>query len=227
MKYLSELCQAKTISLTKFQQWRYQWLITLTCVDVIRLECYTSDYHLIGDISPLNVFFPSPTPPLLYLKGIINNAWSNIHTLTAKLTTKSVRAWLKKKVHTKIKVSWKFTGVKSNLAVLYSQCQKKERKKKSGLFEELTLEMTGSKITGWKRRNRGFKQGWNSYKHKHPIHQSEHICHNIVSQTHETDYLLHISNDSNCEPARKYISLEDWVAWTGHFPMVWQTVRFN
>lgn len=74
--------------------------------------------------SPLNVFFPSPTPPLLfYLKSIINNAWSNIHTLTAKLTTKSVM--YKKKVYQKHAhwdhVRWKFTGVKSNLAVFQSQ----------------------------------------------------------------------------------------------------------
>lgn len=41
------------------------------------------------NISPLHDFFPSPTPPILfYLKSIINNAWSNIRTLAAKLMNK-------------------------------------------------------------------------------------------------------------------------------------------
>ena len=74
---------------------RYWWLNTVTCVVVTHLGGYTSDYHLIGAISLLNVFFPSPTPPrLFHLKSIINNAWSNINVFSTKLTAKSVRAWL-------------------------------------------------------------------------------------------------------------------------------------
>lgn len=54
---------------------------------VIHLEGYTSDYLLIGTISPLNVSSPSPTPPLLsYLKSIINNAPSNNNASAAELT---------------------------------------------------------------------------------------------------------------------------------------------
>lgn len=51
-----------------------------------------------------------------------------------------------------IKVSGKFTQVKSNLnhATYSHNDNKKGGKKSSGLFEELTLEMTVNKITGWK-----------------------------------------------------------------------------
>lgn len=53
-----------------------------------------------------------------------------------------------------------------------SPCSTHAKKKpSSGLFEELTLEMTGSKITGWKRRNRGFKQRWKSLAHTQYIIQ--------------------------------------------------------
>lgn len=96
----------------------------------------------------------------------------------------------------RIKVSGKFTQVKSNLnhATYSHNDSKKGGKKSSGLFEELTLEMTVNKITGWKESlNRG------------EIHmRTNTTCYRSQTDKRREGYLLHISWVS--EPEKKTLS---------------------
>lgn len=46
-----QLRSIKWVTWVPFLPWRYPWFTTVTCVDVIQLECYTSDYHLIRTFS--------------------------------------------------------------------------------------------------------------------------------------------------------------------------------
>lgn len=183
------------------------------------------------------MFFPPPSPPLLFhLKGIINNAWSNINALTAKLTANSVQARLSlslkkksfKKMHAKIKVSGNSQG--SNPISPCSNHNGKKKKNPSWLFEESAWKRQDTKSQVVGGGTGGLNRGEiHTRTNKHPVHRSdgwERICHNIALQTAErmADYPLLVSNDNwRSETVNlqwKNITPE---VWAGHFPMVWQS----
>ena len=118
----------------------------------------------------------------------------------------------------KIKVSGNSQGSNPITPCSNHNAKKKKKKKKKNLLWALWrvgLETTGHKITGWRRRNRGFKQRWMPHTHTHPVHRSdgsEHICHCITYSWENgrlsTTCIQWQLTEWNCEPAKERQSLK-------------------
>lgn len=137
-------------------------------------------------------------------------------------------------MHAKIKVSWKFTGVKSNLTMLHSQSKK----------EKPPLGSLKSRISKWQgtksQVGRGWTEGLNrveihthtNSQHSTQISQNTSVTTSIHRPTREWQIIYYIycisSNNWLTEIVnlqRKHFSLKNWVTWSSPNGLIHQKLR--